>query len=190
MHSINNTIFYFFNHFAGLNTYTDELIRLAANDLAIFTIAAAIIFLLFHSHTTPSGPLSFFARFRAHFKESTVVLFSAVSAWLVVYILKIVFSAPRPFIAITDVYLIVQEIGNDSFPSGHATFFAALATALFFYHRRAGTMFAVAAVLIGVARITAGVHFPGDILAGWSLGILVAVLARIIVVRPEKNLAK
>ena len=43
------------------------------------------------------------------------------------------------------------------------------------------------AILIGLARIAAGVHFPIDILGGYVLGILVACVVKI-VFRKNKNI--
>ena len=63
-----------------------------------------------------------------------------------------------------------------SFPSGHATFFSALATALYFYHKRLGLWFGLGAVIIGLARIISGIHYPADILTGFGLGMLIAGL--------------
>ena len=63
-----------------------------------------------------------------------------------------------------------------AFPSGHATFFAALAISIFFLNKKVGYIFIFFALLIGLARIMAGVHFPIDILGGFILGSLVAYL--------------
>ena len=65
-----------------------------------------------------------------------------------------------------------------AFPSGHATFFMALAFALFFNHKKAGYVFILFALLIGIARIIAGVHFPVDILGGFILGFFIAFFVK------------
>ena len=66
------------------------------------------------------------------------------------------------------------EAGS-SFPSGHATFFMGLAVALFFIDKKIGYLFMFFALIIGLARIIAGAHFPVDILGGFILGSLVSV---------------
>src|SRR3989344_3351084 len=65
-----------------------------------------------------------------------------------------------------------------AFPSGHATFFMALALSIFFFHKKAGFIFMFFTLIIGLARIIAGVHFPIDILGGFILGALVALLIK------------
>src|SRR5262249_36014427 len=73
-----------------------------------------------------------------------------------------------------------QFIRWSSFPSDHAALFSALAMGIWFRSRRAGAaMFAYVVLVTFVPRIYMGYHWPGDILAGSVLGILVAYLALI-----------
>ena len=57
-----------------------------------------------------------------------------------------------------------------AFPSGHTAVAAAIAFAIFFINKKIGYLFMSFALLIGLARIVAGVHFPVDILGGVVLG--------------------
>ncbi len=59
-----------------------------------------------------------------------------------------------------------------AFPSGHAAFFFALAAVILFWDRRWGIWFGLAAIVIGISRIVAGVHWPLDVLGGAGVGIL------------------
>jgi undecaprenyl-diphosphatase len=87
---------------------------------------------------------------------------------------------PRPFEAF-DMPPLFPETSY-SLPSGHATFLFALATGVYAVNRRAGLILFTIAGIISLARIMAGVHYPGDIVAGAFVGITVAsacvVLAR------------
>lgn len=67
---------------------------------------------------------------------------------------------------------LVQQI-DSSFPSGHNTFAAALAISFILrypnrYVITAGITFML---IMGWARLMKGVHYPADILAGWSVGL-------------------
>jgi undecaprenyl-diphosphatase len=108
---------------------------------------------------------------------------------------------PRPFIASPFVNPLFYHGANDSFPSGHASAFFSLATAMFYYlpqinlpAGKAGfrpiwvSLFFIGAILIGLARIVAAVHWPVDILAGAVLGIITAFIIVKILQKLLKNL--
>ncbi|MDM0103950.1 phosphatase PAP2 family protein [Variovorax sp. J22R24] len=78
-----------------------------------------------------------------------------------------------------------------SFPSSHATVYAALAFSFLLAAscRAVGFALLVLAVLVGVARVVVGVHFPLDIAAGMALGGLAAVAAHALVARFWKRSA-
>ncbi len=67
---------------------------------------------------------------------------------------------------------------NWSFPSGHAAFFFALSTAVYFYNKKWGVFFFIASSLLSIGRIMGGVHYPSDILGGAIIGVLCAYLVR------------
>ena len=95
--------------------------------------------------------------------------------WLITFVLKILFSAPRPFVTYLQVHPLVAETPYSSFPSGHATVFFALAAVLFCYHRKLGSFFLFCAFLIAISRVIAGVHYPDDIIIGAFIGSACAV---------------
>lgn len=100
-------------------------------------------------------------------------------------LLKALFNEPRPFQldpSVLRVPAAEATAGGPSFPSGHALS-AMLFWALAASYVRNGLFTAVAAVvvlLVGVTRVYLGVHFPRDVLVGFALGLLFALLGRLI----------
>ena len=103
--------------------------------------------------------------------------FSGAFAWVLAYIIKFLLHIPRPFDVFAQVQSLILENGY-SFPSGHVTFYMALAVSIFLSHKRAGYIFIFLALIIGIARIIAGVHFPLDILGGFALGSVIAYFVK------------
>lgn len=64
------------------------------------------------------------------------------------------------------------ETGLDSFPSGHAAASFAVAAVLARRFPRAGWLLYGAASLVALSRVARGSHFPTDVLAGVSLGLV------------------
>jgi undecaprenyl-diphosphatase len=168
---MNDTIFFFLYGLAHQSKIFDDIVIFFAVYFPYIVIILAGLFLLFHHEVFKAeNPFQVFLQKK---KEILLAFFVGVVAYLVASILKIFIHIPRPFDTFPQVHSLFTETGY-SFPSGHATFFMALAFSLFFYHKKAGCVFMFFALLIGTARIIAGVHFPNDILGGFILGILVA----------------
>ncbi len=102
------------------------------------------------------------------FSEATIAII--LSRGLITEIARFFYYSPRPFEALNFQSLIPES--GSSIPSGHAAFFFALAMIIFFYNSRWGIWYFIFSLLIGLARIFAGVHWPSDIIAGALVGIL------------------
>lgn len=68
--------------------------------------------------------------------------------------------------------------GSYGFPSCHAanTFALALYLSLFFQKRAATIFFIIWSIVVSYSRIYLGVHYPGDVIAGFIIGGFFAVL--------------
>jgi membrane-associated phospholipid phosphatase len=62
-----------------------------------------------------------------------------------------------------------------SFPSGHATTAGSLAVILMLWHPKARIPLFLAMTLLACGRIPAGAHYPSDVVAGFSLGAIMAL---------------
>ena len=174
---MNNQIFFAFYSLAHQNLFVDKLIIFMAKTLPYLVIIMAGIFLLAHHDVLKSkNPIKAFLQ---KWKEIVIVFFSGIFAWCVAYGVKLLIHIPRPFVQFQDVHALLSE-SDFSFPSGHATFYMALACAIYLSHKKVGYFFIVLALIIGFARIAAGVHFPIDILSGYILGVGIAYLVNIL----------
>jgi len=172
---MNDTIFFFFYYLAHQAAFFDGLIVFFAVYLPYVAVILAGLFLLFHHEILKiEEPLKVLWEKKREF----LFIFSSVFlSYFFSVILKVIFHTSRPFLALTNVQALFNE-SSFAFPSGHATFFSALAFSLFFLHKKAGYIFMSIALLIGLARIAAGVHFPIDILGGFILGGVTAYLIK------------
>ena len=105
---------------------------------------------------------------------------AALSSTALYQIMKYIFQRPRP-----DLALRLIEQGGYSFPSGHSmnclVSYGILIYLLLRYceNRRLVKLLSfglgLLTILIGFSRVYVGVHYPTDIIGGWSLGIAVLV---------------
>ena len=87
-------------------------------------------------------------------------------------LLKRIIRRPRPQ---GESGLLYLEFDRHSFPSGHATRIGGLVLALGTMMPVWGTLlFGLWGLLVGLARIALGVHYPSDIAGGYLLGLVLA----------------
>ena len=113
-----------------------------------------------------------------------VVVACAVGTLLVMMMLKGIYDRPRPSIVTA-----IDPPGDESFPSGHSMISSALYPTLAVLIARALPtrrlrVFTVAcgvflAGMIGISRLYLGVHYPTDVLAGWTVGCSWALICGI-----------
>jgi len=157
---LNEKIFYLLNNLSGKNPIFDGFIIFSARYLIVFLFAFCTFFL-----------------FKTSKKAIVTFIFALILATLVDQIFRFFLPIERPFIG-QEVTLLFFPPQDPSFPSNHAFLASVAAFSLFSYQKKAGVLAILAAVLIGLSRIVAGVHWPIDVLAGFLFGFLVSLVAK------------
>lgn len=109
------------------------------------------------------------------YRSLLLVLSAAIGGTVWTFLLKELFARERPRVYAEAV------VSTASFPSGHSALsaviyltLAALLARLVERRRLRVYVVSVAALttfLVGVSRVALGVHYPSDVLAGWTLGL-------------------
>jgi undecaprenyl-diphosphatase len=110
-----------------------------------------------------------------------LVLIATLGGWGLGLLLKAVFGRPRP-----SVIPHLVEVQSLSFPSGHAMMSAVVYLTLAALLAQLSAQWAqrvyilavglLLTLLVGLSRVYLGVHYPTDVLAGWSAGLAWAIL--------------
>ena len=103
-------------------------------------------------------------------------LFSTLTAWVITLLIKNFFPVDRPFLQKSVETYTLTTPNDGAFPSAHVAVAFALSVTIFLHDRKVGWFYLLAAILIGIARVMANVHYPTDILGGALLGTLVAIV--------------
>ena len=120
--------------------------------------------------------LLIWGRFRGRLFLVFLIIGLLVSDTWITNSIKQAVARPRPFVTHPETHLRVGR-GSEyrSFPSGHAANAAMVATIAFLFWRRSWRYGVPIAFGVGLSRPYLGVHYPSDVLAGWSIGALSGV---------------
>jgi undecaprenyl-diphosphatase len=125
-------------------------------------------------------------------KEQRALAFSFAGlllSWFVITknIVPHIWFRPRPELNMIGAKELLFHRPDYSFPSDHATAMFALTFGLYFFgYKKAANWFLVYAIIISVARVSLGVHFPLDIVGGIISGLIGASIIKVL----EKPLDK
>jgi undecaprenyl-diphosphatase len=122
-----------------------------------------------------------FLLLQSRYRMALVVAFTSFGGMLATAVLKEVFARPRPTVVPH-----LREVSSSSFPSGHAMQSAIVyltlgAMLMRIVEGRLTKMYVLAiavflTLLVGCSRVYLGVHYPTDVIGGWIIGFVWALL--------------
>ena len=158
--SIDYTLFRVINNLAGRSHTLDVvMIDLAKYSPLVYAGALALLWLTWKP------------------RNQRAALFAGISALVALGLGQIVgyaFPRDRPYLA-HHVSLLITHSPDTSFPSDHTTLAFAVAIAVWQFNRRAGITLLIFGVLVAVARVFVGAHYPGDVIGGAVLGAITSL---------------
>lgn len=129
--------------------------------------------------------VSVFLRLVKMYHAMWFVLGAVISGYFVLRLLKAFFGRPRP-----DIVPHLSVVYDFSFPSGHSMMSAVVFLTLGSLLSRLTTRLSlkvyflsiavILTVAVGVTRVYLGVHYPTDVLAGWTCGLVWAMLCSLV----------
>lgn len=149
----------------GKNALLDGVIIFLAKFLPYLLVTGFFLFIIRHKDWKTRWLI---------FAEGALAVI--LSRGIITETFRFFYLSPRPFEVLNIQPLFTVQ--SQSFPSGHASLFFALATSIFYFSRRLGWWYVAFASVNGFARIFAGVHWPSDIIGGAAVGILSSMLVK------------
>ncbi len=175
---LDTKIFLFLHSFSGQSNVLDNILIFFAE---YFPYIVILIFLEFtYSH---------YSHIKEELKAFYYVTISSITSMLFsVELIRYFYHRPRPFLQ--NHFIPLFNENSFSFPSGHASFFFAMAFSIYFLHKRWGVSFIIFAIMISIARVVAGVHFPMDIFGGAIVGYIVSFLFNKLLNKNSSNFSR
>jgi undecaprenyl-diphosphatase len=175
-------IFQWFHGFAGRFPMLDWFAWFAAEAILVLASVFLVIWFFFNLAYRKKDFIPLFA------------LFAGIGGKAVSLIFDIFLFFPRPFELLGFTPLAPMDPNASSFPSGHASYMFAITFYLLLANRKeskgarfTGWIFLGLAVIVGLARIYVGVHWPLDIVGGILAGLLAGSFLALITSKGERS---
>lgn len=174
--SIDLLIFSYLNGYLGRSSTFDTVIFFSASFLPVLIGVLFIILICVSLYRKTNGFEVMSIRL-AEVETIKIAFVTILLARSITFLLQHLFGRIRPYATFSTPHLFV--VSAWSFPSGHATVLFALVGAAYRFNRNAAAILALLSVVVCVARVSAGVHYPTDVIAGALIGLFVGYMGTI-----------
>ncbi len=86
---------------------------------------------------------------------------------------------PRPFVS-EHIIPLIHHVADNGFPSDHALLTGTLAAIVTVFDKRIGALLWILAIIVGGARVLAGIHHTTDIIGSYIIAIIGLVIGYIL----------
>ena len=167
----------------------DQNLLIKINDFFIgrseFLDKIVVFFAVYLVYALPVALILMWFLLKDEKKKATAFAFvSAIISWLLItkLIVPSIWLRPRPDLTVIGAKELLFHRPDYSFPSDHATALFAITFGLYaFGNKKLANWFLLGSLLIVLARIAIGVHFPLDIIGGigsGAIGVLIVYILR------------
>jgi membrane-associated phospholipid phosphatase len=151
-----------------------NLVDFIANKFVYIAIALGLLTFVYSEIKHSTKPFWTTLNLRVTIAQGLLtVAFPVIIATVISEIFSKLWDRQRPFAANSEIKLLFPHANDGGFPSHHMVFTVALAICVLSFHRNVGVIILGLAVLSGIFRIIAGIHYPSDVVFGILLGALV-----------------
>ena len=121
-------------------------------------------------------------------KLSLKLLTCGLVTYSVIYVAKLLIARPRPHLILPDVTAYYDAVSDFGFPSGHAAIAVTVAMVLApSTPKRYRWLIWLWVLLVGISRISLGVHAPLDIVGGICVGVVSVCALRLVSFGTKKH---
>ncbi len=106
-------------------------------------------------------------------KLALLLTVSIAAGALFTYPLKFLIDRARPYETIESARLLTPQEFDPSFPSGHVEMSFLASTVISRFHPEYAKYLYAFSFIVALSRVYVGVHFPGDVLGGIVVGVII-----------------
>ena len=160
----------------NLGAHNLLIVKIMSEYLVFLIITLAMIWLTYRTYLKNKNSFNFRFFLKELFHIGVNVFVIPVGlATAVSEIISNVFIRQRPFVTMNEIKLLVPHGADGGMPSHHMVFMVSVATMVYFFSKKMGLVLILLSIFSGIARISAGIHYPSDVLTGATIAVVLAV---------------